>query len=233
MRSLSRAALVGTVAALALPAAASAVPATLSMTANPAKRGTLTLGAPTTFKVAFASPTRAATTDGNLKLQAIVTKLPDQLVFNPMPFGMCDVDQFVATKTCPSATKMGEAKIVADAGPEVGSVDATATLWFGTGYSVLARVQASRPAPIDEAIIGSLQTSSAKGDPSHGFGLALSLPVGPTIQQPLPGVYPVVKSFDATVTPPTKKVKVDSSADLDRIAEAIVAAGYPVTAKSA
>nr|WP_036235930.1 heavy metal translocating P-type ATPase [Massilia sp. JS1662] len=31
----------------------------------------------------------------------------------------------------------------------------------------------------------------------------------------------------------TRKVKIDSSADLDRIAEAIVAAGYPVTAKSA
>jgi P-type Cu+ transporter len=32
---------------------------------------------------------------------------------------------------------------------------------------------------------------------------------------------------------PTKKVRIDSSADLDRIAEAIVAAGYPVTAKNA
>jgi Cu+-exporting ATPase len=31
----------------------------------------------------------------------------------------------------------------------------------------------------------------------------------------------------------TRKVKIDSTADLDRIAEAIVAAGYPVTAKSA
>ena len=32
---------------------------------------------------------------------------------------------------------------------------------------------------------------------------------------------------------PTKKVRIDSRADLDRIAEAIVAAGYPVTAKHA
>jgi Cu+-exporting ATPase len=31
----------------------------------------------------------------------------------------------------------------------------------------------------------------------------------------------------------TKKVRVDSTADLDRIAEAIVAAGYPVTDKRA
>ena len=41
------------------------------------------------------------------------------------------------------------------------------------------------------------------------------------------------KDAKVEVDLPTKKVKVDSSADLDRIAEAIVAAGYPVTAKSA
>jgi P-type Cu+ transporter len=41
------------------------------------------------------------------------------------------------------------------------------------------------------------------------------------------------KDAKVEVDLPTKKVKIDSSADLDRIAEAIVAAGYPVTAKSA
>jgi Cu+-exporting ATPase len=41
------------------------------------------------------------------------------------------------------------------------------------------------------------------------------------------------KDAKVEVDLPTKKVKVDSTADLDRIAEAIVAAGYPVTAKSA
>jgi Cu+-exporting ATPase len=39
------------------------------------------------------------------------------------------------------------------------------------------------------------------------------------------------KDAKVEVDLPTKKVKIDSSADLDRIAEAIVAAGYPVTAK--
>lgn len=41
------------------------------------------------------------------------------------------------------------------------------------------------------------------------------------------------KDAKVEVDLPTKKVKIDSSADIDRIAEAIVAAGYPVTAKSA
>ena len=41
------------------------------------------------------------------------------------------------------------------------------------------------------------------------------------------------KDAKVEVDLPTKKVKIDSTADLDRIAEAIVAAGYPVTAKSA
>jgi Cu+-exporting ATPase len=41
------------------------------------------------------------------------------------------------------------------------------------------------------------------------------------------------KDAKVEVDLPTKKVKVDSVADLDKIAEAIVAAGYPVTAKSA
>ena len=41
------------------------------------------------------------------------------------------------------------------------------------------------------------------------------------------------KDAKVDVDLPTKKVKIDSTADLDRIAEAIAAAGYPVTAKSA
>jgi Cu+-exporting ATPase len=41
------------------------------------------------------------------------------------------------------------------------------------------------------------------------------------------------KDAKVEVDLPTRKVKIDSTADLDRIAEAIVAAGYPVTAKSA
>jgi Cu+-exporting ATPase len=41
------------------------------------------------------------------------------------------------------------------------------------------------------------------------------------------------KDAKVEVDLPTKKVKIDSTADIDKIAEAIVAAGYPVTAKSA
>jgi Cu+-exporting ATPase len=46
-------------------------------------------------------------------------------------------------------------------------------------------------------------------------------------------VQAVDKDAKVEVDLPTKKVKVDSSADLDRIVQAIDAAGYPVTATSA
>ena len=46
-------------------------------------------------------------------------------------------------------------------------------------------------------------------------------------------VQAIDKDAKVEVDLPTKKVKIDSSADLDRIVQAIDAAGYPVTAKSA
>ncbi|MFT4035201.1 MAG: hypothetical protein QM679_06470 [Patulibacter sp.] len=207
MRSLSRVALLGALSALAITPAASA--ATLSMKVSPNKRGTLTLGAPTTFTASFSSAERAATTDGSLRLKAIVAKLPDQLVFNPLPFKLCNVATFVATRSCPSATKLGSATITADGGPEVGEITATTVLYLGTGYSVLARVQASRPAVIDEAIVGSLQSSATTTDASTGYGLQMYIPVSPTVQMPIDGVFPTVKAFNATIKPPTKKVTVD------------------------
>lgn len=208
MRSLSRVALLGAVAAAAIAPSANAA-STLSMGVSPNKAGTLTLGAPTTFTADFKSPDRASTTDGSLRLKAIIAKLPDSLVFNPIPFSACKVASFVATKTCPSATTLGTAKITADGGPEVGQIDATATLYFGTGYSVLANVKASKPAIIDEAVVGSLQSSATTTDSSTGFGLEMFIPVTPTIQVPLDNVYPTVKAFNATIKPMTKKVKVD------------------------
>jgi hypothetical protein len=208
MRSLSRVVLLGALSAVAVAPSAMAAP-TLGVTVSPNKRGTLTLGAPTSFSVKFASPERASTTDGSLRLKAIATKLPDQLVFNPIPFTACKVTSFVASKVCPSSTKLGSAIITADGGPEVGEITATATLYFGSGYSILARVQASKPAVIDEAVIGSLQSSATTTDASTGYGLQLYIPVTPAIQVPLDNVYPTVKAFNATVKPMTKKVKVD------------------------
>lgn len=208
MRSLSRVALLGALAAVVAAPTASAANS-LSMTVSPNKRGTLTLGAPTTFTAKFASPDRVSTTDGSVRLKAIVAKLPDQLVFNPIPFSACKVTSFIATKTCPSATKLGEAKITADGGPEIGVVPATATLYFGTGYSVLAFIQAQKPAIINETVVGSLQSSATETDASTGYGLQMYIPVSPAVQQPIDNVYPVVKSFDATIKPMTKKVKVD------------------------
>ncbi|MEH3053398.1 MAG: hypothetical protein PGN13_05220 [Patulibacter minatonensis] len=208
MRPLSRVALLGALA-MAVTAPTASAATTLDMKVSPKKRGTLTLGAPTTFTAAFASPERASTTDGTTRLKAIAAKLPDQLVFNPIPFTACNVAKFVATKTCPSASKLGTATIIADGGPEVGEITATTTLWFGSGYSILANVKASRPAVIDEAVVGSLQSSATPTDASTGYGLQMYIPVTPQIQMPLDNVYPTVKKFDATIKPMTKKVKVD------------------------
>lgn len=41
------------------------------------------------------------------------------------------------------------------------------------------------------------------------------------------------KDAKVAIDLPTKKVRIDSTAELEKIAEAIDAAGYPVTAKSA
>ncbi len=209
MRFVSRVALFGALAAVSAAPAASAA-STMTMKVSPNKAGTLTLGAPTTFTAAFQSPDRVSVPDGSVRLKAIAAKLPDQLVFNPIPFKLCNVASFIATKSCPSATKLGTATIVADGGPEIAApINATTTLYLGTGYSVLARVQASVPANIDEAVVGSLQSSATATDPSAGYGLQMYIPVTPAIQMPIDNVYPTVKSFSAKITPPTKKVKVD------------------------
>jgi hypothetical protein len=208
MRFVSRVALLGALTAVAATPAAQAA-TTFSMKVSPNKRGTLTLGAPTSFTASFQSPERVSTTDGTLRMKAIAAKLPDQLVFNPIPFKLCNVTTFIATKACPSATKLGDATILADGGPEIGEITATTTLYLGTGYSVLANVKASKPAVINEAIIGSLGSSATQTDPSVGYGLQMYIPVSPKIQMPLDGVFPTVKSFNAKITPPTKSVKVD------------------------
>ncbi|MBO9533404.1 MAG: hypothetical protein J7513_10565 [Solirubrobacteraceae bacterium] len=207
MRFVSRVALLGALAAVAAAGPASAAPS-FTMKVSPNKRGTLTLGAPTSFTASFASPERTSTTDGSIRLKAIAAKLPDQLVFNPIPFKLCNVASFVATQTCPSATKLGDATIKADGGPEVGEITATTTLYLGTGYSVLANVKASRPAVINESVIGSLQSSATETDSSVGFGLQMYIPVTPKIQMPIDGVFPTVKAFNATIKPPTKSVSV-------------------------
>lgn len=115
---------------------------------------------------------------------------------------------FVASGSCPSASKLGSATITADGGPEIGEVPATATLFFGSGYSVLARIQASKPAVIDEFVVGKLESSATATDASLGFGLQMFIPVSPKVQMPLDGVYPTVKTFKATIKPMTTKVRV-------------------------
>jgi hypothetical protein len=205
MRSLPRLAVLGTLAA-ALVITPSAMAATsLSATVSPNKGGSINLATPTTFGVKATFPDTASDPSGNVRLQSIVAKLPLPLLFNTIPFGTCDAASFTNSKVCSSATKLGTAKIVADGGPDIASpIDATADIYVGTGFSLLTRVQASAPALIDEAVTNARLESSG----TAGYGLQMYIPVPQTLQQPIPGVYPTIKSLDATFTPPVKKVTV-------------------------
>ena len=202
MRTLSRLAPIAAAAAtlIAVPAATGA---TLSASLSPNKGGSITVGAPTTFGLKGAGFTTAYDPAGGTRLKAIKANLPEQLLFNTTGFKLCDVDIFQSSKVCPSATKLGDTSILVDAGPEVGQVTATATLYIGSGFTILARVQADRPAIIDEPIVGELRSSGVKG-----YGLQMYIPVPSKVQQPIDGVYPVVRGIDATVKPPTRSVKV-------------------------
>lgn len=206
MRSMSRFVLLGALAAAAsVPTAATAAP-TASVKVSPNKGGTLTVGAPATFTAKLTGLARTPLGDGSQRIKAVVAKMPPSLLFNTIPFRECKTATFLQTKSCPSSTKLGTATIIADGGPDVGDITATSELYFGSGFAILARVRSNRPAVIDEAIIGSLRSST-----TAGFGLEMYIPLSPILQQPLPGLFPTVKSVDATIKPFTKSVRVPGS----------------------
>ncbi len=205
MRPLVRIALAGAVSSLAFaPTALGAN--SLSAKLSPNKGGSVTVAAPTTISINAKTPDRRPTTDGNQKIKAGVAKLPPSLLYNTIPFKECKTTSFLATHRCASSTRLGTAKIIADGGPDVGDINVAVTLYFGTGFSILARVQSSSPAVIDEAIIGDLRSSGASG-----YGLSMYIPMSPLLQQPLPGLFPTVKSLDAKVKPMTKSTRVPGS----------------------
>lgn len=201
MHALSR---VGALAALSLTLLAPAASAngTMKVSLKPNKGGTILRAAPTSFNIAVTGLTTPSTTDGNTRLAGLRAALPEQLLFNSIGFKQCDKTQFIATKSCPSATKLGDAKVTVDAG-EAGIVPATTELWFGTGFTVLARVQADKPAVIDEAVIGSIRSSG-----EAGYGLELYIPVPTRVSNPLGSIFPTVRALETTVTPPSRRVKV-------------------------
>lgn len=202
MRKLSRIAVLGTVAAaVAAPSAMAANSATVKLSPN--KGGSLTVAAPTTFRVTVNTPDTPYDASGQTRIKAIKALLPEDLLFNSIPFATCDVQKFLATKICPSATKLGDAVVEADGGPEIQKVMATTELYFGSGFSILARVKSDAPAVIDEPVIGELRSSGVAG-----YGLQMYIPVPPQIAEPIDRVYPIVKSVTATVKPPTKSVRV-------------------------
>ncbi len=202
MRNLSRLLVLGTAAAtLAAPSAMAANSAVAKLTPN--KGGTPVVAAPTTFKLTVNTPDVLYDASGNTRIKAIKANLPEQLLFNSLGFKQCPISTFLATKVCPSATKLGSAVVEADGGPDIGKVQARTDLYFGSGFTVLARVQSDSPAVIDQPVVGELRSSGATG-----YGLQMYIPVPADIAQPISGVYPIVRSVTATVKPPTRSVKI-------------------------
>lgn len=202
MRILSRLVVLGTLtAAVAAPSALAASSAVATLSPN--KGGSLTVAAPTTFKLTVNTPDSVYDNSGNTRIKAIKANLPEQLLFNTVGFTQCDVQSFLATKICPSKSKLGTAVVEADGGPDIGKVQATTDLYFGRGFTVLARIQSESPAVIDQPVVGELRSSGVAG-----YGLQMYIPVPAEIAQPIDRVYPIVRSVTATVTPPTRSVKV-------------------------
>jgi hypothetical protein len=204
MRSLPRLAVLGTLAAALVVTPSAMAANTLVPTVSPNKGGSINLATPTTFSVKATFPDTVSDPTGNTRLQSIVAKLPLPLLFNTIPFGTCDLASFSNGHVCSSATKLGSAKIVADGGPDTGLINATADIYIGAGFSLYTRVQSSSPALIDEGVTNARLESSG----TTGYGLQMYIPVPQTLQQPIPGLYPTIRSLDATFTPPVKKVTV-------------------------
>jgi Cu+-exporting ATPase len=96
---------------------------------------------------------------------------------------------------------------------------------------------ASEPMP-DVPLFATHSTIGAAPAPAQGAHTMYELTVedmscGHCVGRVTKSVQAVDKDAKVDVDLATKKVKVDSTADLDAIARAIDAAGYPVTAKSA
>lgn len=204
MRNLSRLAVLGAVSAAAAVAAPSALAASTAVaTLTPNKGGSLTVAAPTTFKLTTKTPDFPYDISGNTRLKAIKANLPEQLLFNTTGFTPCNTAQFLVSRTCSSKSKLGTAVVIADAGPDLPPVQATTDLYFGSGFTVLARVQSESPAVIDQPVVGELRSSGVRG-----YGLQMYIPIPPDIAQPIERVYPVVRSVTATVKPPSRSVRV-------------------------
>ncbi len=202
MRNLSRLLVLGTAAAaVAAPSAMAANSAVATLSPN--KGGTPVLAAPTTFKLTVNTPDIVYDASGNTRIKAIKANLPEQLLFNSIGFTQCQVTSFIETKSCPSKSKIGDAVVEADGGPDIGKVQATTELFFGSGFTVLARVQSDSPAVIDEPVVGELRSSGVRG-----YGLQMYIPVPAKVSQPIDRVYPIVRSVTATVKPPVRSVKV-------------------------
>lgn len=99
----------------------------------------------------------------------------------------------VLLEQCAANTKVGTgyAKALA-AGLDENLV---ATAYNGTdGRTLLVRVQAEKPVPIDEVIIGTLSRTTQKG---YGSKLTLDIPKG--LQQPAPGAFATLLDFNIKV----------------------------------
>ena len=201
MRPLTRLAVLGTLTALAAtPNAFAANSATAKVTG---KAGSSVVAGPARFQLTVNTPDTPSDPSGNTRIQAIQARLPSTLLFNTVLFGQCSTSGFISNGSCPASTRLGSATLTADGGPDVGIITAKTELYIGTGFAVLARVQTDKPAVIDESIVGSIRSSA-----TQGYGLELYIPVPKSLQEPVPGLFPSVKSVVADFAGPKKKVSV-------------------------
>lgn len=175
----------------------------LSVSVSPARQGSLTLARPTVIKMKLTTPDTLFDASGGTQAESIVFELPEELLFNPAPFAACDIEDFIDTHECPRSTQLGTATIVAYAGPDVGRIVARSKFFFGTGFTVLTKVNVDQPAVIDDALIGSLESSG-----SRGYGLQMRVPLSLQLRNPIGGIYPVIKYVKATVDPPKKLIRI-------------------------
>ena len=131
-------------------------------------------------------------TDNPFSTSRAVIFLDKAIAFGGGKLPGCTAPQVLLEK-CAANTKVGTgyAKALAAGLDE----NLTATAYNGTdGRTLLVRVQADKPVPIDEVIIGTLSRSTASG---YGSKLTLDIPKG--LQQPAPGAFATLLDFNIKV----------------------------------
>ncbi len=195
MRLLSRAALLGALAATAAAGPAMAADAPLTVTST-GKKGTLLLGSPTTFtlKGTFPSitPTLTATpacsrSKPSCPIRSSSTRRPLPVLHARVHGQRPDCLQGNLEDRHRDADRRRPAEEVQ------GDITAKAISTTGTGFTVLSYVDVDKPSPIKEKVIGELRSSVNAGNyktAAQTYGLEMYIPVTPALNNPIGSLYP-------------------------------------------